>query len=61
MPTNDYWRQKALFQDEIVWAFRFIPRFRDQRTLTWPVRLLRDAQSEVVLRLGDLRSQAPMV
>ena len=59
--SNQYWRQKTIFQDEIVWAFRFVPRFREQKTLSWPVWRLRDAQTDVVLKLGDLRSQARMV
>lgn len=59
--TNSYWQRRTVFQDEILWAFKFIPRFREKRTLSWPVWRLRDAQSEVVLRLADLRAQARMV
>jgi hypothetical protein len=33
--SNEYWRKKTVFQDEIVWAFKFVPRFREKRTLSW--------------------------
>jgi len=59
--TNEYWRQKTVFADEIVWAFKYVPRFREKRTLAWPVWRVRNAQTEVVLRLQDLRAEARMV
>ena len=59
--TNSYWRDKTVFADEILWAFKYVPRFREKRTLAWPVWRLRSAQTEVVLRLADLRAQARMV
>jgi hypothetical protein len=59
--TNDYWRQRIVFQDEILWVFKYAPRFRERRTLSWPIWKLRDSQTEVVLRLADLREQARMV
>ncbi len=54
---NDYWQEKRVYHDEILWAFKFTPRFRD-RTRAWK---LRDAQTEAVLRLDDLRAEARMV
>ncbi len=59
--TNEYWRQKTVFADEIVWAFKYVPRFREKRTLAWPVWRVRNAQTDVVLRLQDLRAEARMV
>jgi len=54
---NDYWQGKRVYHDEILWAFKFTPRFRD-RTRAWK---LRDAQAEAVLKLDDLRAEARMV
>jgi hypothetical protein len=59
--TNAYWRQKTVFHDEILWVFKYIPRFREKRTLSWPVWRLRNAQTEVLLKLEDLRAEARMV
>src|ERR1700690_3319917 len=39
--TNSYWRERTVFQDEILWAFKYTPRFREGRTLSWPVWRLR--------------------
>jgi len=58
--TNSYWRDRTVFQDEILWAFKYTPRFREARTLSWPIWRLRDPQTEVVLRLEDLRAEARM-
>jgi hypothetical protein len=54
---NDYWQSKRVFHDEILWAFKYTPRLRDK---AWPWKL-RDAQTEALLALGDLRAEARMV
>jgi hypothetical protein len=59
--SNEFWRCRTVFQDEILWVFKYLPRFRERRTLRWPVWRLRDAQTDVMLKLADLRAEAAMV
>lgn len=53
--TNDFWTNRVIYQDEIVWAIKFSPRFAEKEG--WR---LRDPKAEAVLKLKDLRAEARM-
>lgn len=53
--ANDFWAKRVIYQDEIIWAVKFSPRFSEKEG--WR---LRDPQQEAVLKLGDLRAESRM-
>lgn len=53
--TNEYWGDRTIYQDEIVWGIKFSPRFSEKEG--WR---LRDPQEEAILKLRDLRAEARM-
>jgi hypothetical protein len=58
--SNSYWQERVVFEDSILWVFRYLPRFRERNTLSWRVWKLRDSTSEAVLKLQALQAQARM-
>ena len=54
--TNEYWAQRVIYQDEILWAIHFSPRFKENER--WR---LRDATQVATLRLEEMRTQARFV
>lgn len=56
--SNAYWSNKGAFCDEIVWAIKFSPHFRDRSTFFSSIWKLRDATTEAVLKLRDLQAAA---
>ena len=58
--SNDYWQGRVVFEDSILWVFKFLPRFRERSPLSWKVWRLRDSTSEAVFNLGLLQEQARM-
>ena len=59
--SNSYWQGRVVFEDSILWVFKFIPRYRERNPLFWKVWKLRDGTSEAVLKLKLLQEQARMV
>jgi hypothetical protein len=59
--SNAYWQERVVFVDEILWAFKFLPRYRERSRFSWKTWKLRDATAEAVLKLRDLQAQARMV
>jgi hypothetical protein len=58
--SNSYWQGRVVFDDSILWAFKYLPRFRERNCLTWKVWKLRDTSEEAVFKLKLLRDQARM-
>ena len=58
--SNTYWQSRVVFEDEVLWVFRYIPHFRERHPLTWRVWQLRDSTAEAVMKLADLQAQARM-
>ena len=58
--SNTYWQSRVVFEDEVLWVFRYIPHFRERHPLTWRVWQLRDSTAEAVIKLADLQAQARM-
>ena len=58
--SNNYWQQRVVFEDSILWVFRYLPRFREKNPLTWRVWRLRDSTDEAVVKLEILQEQARM-
>jgi len=58
--SNSYWQERTVFEDSIVWVFKYLPRFREKHLLTWKVWRLRDSTAEAILSLKALRVQARM-
>jgi hypothetical protein len=58
---NAYWQQREVFHDEIVWTFKFLPRFRLQ--VPWRRRVwgLLDEHAHIELIRSQLRDQARMM
>lgn len=56
--SNGYWSNRGAFCDELVWAIKFSPQFRERNTFFSPIWRLRDATSEAVLKLRDLQGAA---
>lgn len=59
--SNEYWQGKHVFHDELLWAVKFVPRFRETNLLLREIWSLRDAQDDVVMKLRDLRAEARFV
>src|SRR5664279_4686447 len=58
--SNNYWQERVVFEDSILWVFRYLPRFREKNLLTWRVWRLRDSTDEAVVKLKVLQEQARM-
>jgi hypothetical protein len=58
--SNSYWQERVVFEDSILWVFKFLPRFRERSPLMWRVWRLRDSTSEAVFKLRVLQEQARM-
>jgi TraG P-loop domain len=58
--SNNYWQQRVVFEDSILWVFRYLPRFREKNPLTWRVWRLRDSTDEAVVKLKVVQDQARM-
>jgi hypothetical protein len=58
--SNNYWQERVVFEDSILWVFRYLPRFREKNPLTWRVWRLRDSTDEAVVKLKVLQEQARM-
>ena len=58
--SNSYWQGRVVFEDSILWVFKYLPRFRERNPLTWKVWRLRDSSEEAVFKLRLLREQARM-
>ena len=58
--SNGYWQGRVVFEDAILWVFKYLPRFRERNPLTWKVWRLRDGTEEAVFKLRLLREQARM-
>jgi hypothetical protein len=58
--SNVYWQGRVVFEDSILWVFKFLPRFRERNPLAWRVWKLRDSSDEAVFKLKLLREQARM-
>lgn len=56
--SNAFWASKGIFTDEMTWAVKFSPQFRERSTLLSPIWRLRDATGEAVLKLRDLQGAA---
>lgn len=56
--SNAFWATKGVFLDEMVWAVKFAPQFKERSTLLSPIWKLRDATTEAVLKLQDLKGAA---
>ena len=58
--SNSYWQERVVFEDAILWVFRYLPRFRERNPVSLKVWRLRDSASEAVLKLRLLQEQARM-
>jgi hypothetical protein len=58
--SNSYWQERVVFEDSILWVFKYLPRFRERNPLMWRVWRLRDSTSEAVFKLRQLQEQARM-
>jgi hypothetical protein len=58
--SNEYWQARMVFEDSIIWVFKYLPRFRERNPLTWKVWRLRDSTAESVLKVRLLQDQARM-
>jgi hypothetical protein len=58
--SNRYWQQRTVFEDSIVWIFKYVPRFRERHPLASKIWRLRDSSAEAVLGLKALQEQARM-
>jgi hypothetical protein len=58
---NEYWQSKAIFHDELLWAVKFCPRFRERNALFWPSWRLREGNDDIALKLAELRAEARFV
>jgi hypothetical protein len=58
--SNNYWQERVVFEDSILWVFRYLPRFREKNPLAWRVWRLRDSTDEAVVKLKVLQEQARM-
>ena len=58
---NEYWQGRRVFQDDVLWTFKFVPRLRLK--VPWRKRIgrLLDEQGHIELILEALRAQARMV
>jgi len=44
--SNSYWQERVVFEDSILWVFKYLPRFRERNPLMWKVWRLRESTSE---------------
>ncbi|MGD0835097.1 MAG: ATP-binding protein [Polyangia bacterium] len=58
--SNAYWQQRVVFEDTILWVFKYLPHFRERSILAWRVWRLLDSTGETLLKLRQLEEQARM-
>jgi len=58
--SNAYWQGRVVFEDSILWVFKYLPRYRERSPLTSKVWRLRGSTDEAVLKLALLREQTRM-
>lgn len=56
--SNAFWESRGVFVDDMVWAVKFSPHFRERSTVLSPIWRMRDATEEAVMKLRDLQAAA---